>query len=277
MDEIRIDGLKIYGYHGVYPEEEAKGQNFILSLRLFLCLQEAGLTDDLALSISYEEVCLFVKEVFSEKRFSLIEALAEHLSCRLFAKYPKLEELALTVSKPEAPIDADFSNVSVCIRRKRHLVYLAYGANEGDALRQIKDGLQMIADDPFCELLAATEPERSTPYGGVEQPDFYNGAAKIRTLYGPHDLLRFLHKVEEAQGLDRSKKTHWGPRPLDLDILFYDDLVLAGPELVIPHPDIQNRDFVLEPLVKLEPQLLHPVLKKTAAELAAEVKEKHLV
>ena len=72
MDEIFIEGLKIYGYHGVYPEEEARGQNFVLSVRLFLSLQEAGLSDELDKSISYEEVCLFLKDIFNRQRHQLI-------------------------------------------------------------------------------------------------------------------------------------------------------------------------------------------------------------
>ena len=277
MDEIFIEGLKIYGYHGVYPEEEAGGQNFILSVRLFLSLQEAGLGDELDKSISYEEVCLFLKDEFNRQRHQLIETVAERLSAALFKKYDALKELELRVAKPEAPIDAVFENVSVCIRRKRHIVYLAYGANEGDCLKQIRDGLKMIDEDPHCGLTEKTEPIVTTPYGGVEQQDFYNGAAKIWTLYEPHELLKFLHKVEAAQGLERDKKQHWGPRALDLDIIFYDDIVLDSADLTIPHPDMAARDFVLKPLAQLAPFYRHPLTKKTVAEMAAVPMETHIV
>ena len=277
MDEIFIEGLKIYGYHGVYPEEEARGQNFVLSVRLFLSLQEAGLGDELDKSISYEEVCLFLKDEFNRQRHQLIETVAERLSAALFKKYKELKELEIRVAKPEAPIDADFENVSVCIRRKRHTVYIAYGANEGDCLEQIAGGLKMIDEDPLCGLIQKTEPIVTTPYGGVEQQDFYNGAAAIWTLYEPHELLKFLHKVEAAQGLERDKKQHWGPRALDLDIIFYDDIVIDSRDLVIPHPDMAARDFVLKPLSQLAPFYRHPLTKKTVAEMAAVPIETHIV
>ena len=277
MDEIQIEGLRIFGYHGVYPEEEARGQDFVLSLRLFLSLQQAGLSDGLDKSISYEEVCLFIKDEFNKQRHQLIETVAERLSAALFRKYAGLKELEIKLSKPDAPIDAQFEKVSVCIRRKRHIVYLAYGANEGDCQKQISEGLKMIDDDSFCAIMKKTEPLISTPYGGVEQQDFYNGAVRIWTLYEPHELLRFLHRVEEAQGLDRSKKQHWGPRALDLDIIFYDDLVLDDEDLVIPHPDMAARDFVLKPLAQLAPYFRHPITKKTVAEMAAASVEKHIV
>ncbi len=277
MDEIDIRGLKIYGNHGVYPQEEAKGQNFYLSLRLFLSLQEAGMGDDLEKSISYEEVCLFIKESFNKKRHLLIESLAERIACELFDKYESLTELELEVAKPEAPVDADFENVSVTIRRKRHIVYLAYGANEGDCEKQIAQGFRMIAEDDHCGLIRKTDPVVTTPYGGVEQQDFYNGAAVIWTLYAPEQLLGFIHRIEEAAGVDRSKKIHWGPRKLDLDIIFFDDLVIDSSDLVIPHPDMASRDFVLKPLAQLAPYYRHPLTKKTVAEMAAAPMEAHIV
>jgi len=277
MDEIFIEGLKIYGYHGVYPQEEARGQNFVLSVRLFLSLQQAGLTDDLTKSISYEEVCLFLKEEFNKERHQLIETVAERLAAALFKKYESLCALELRVAKPEAPIAVDFKNVSVCISRKRHIVYLSYGANEGDCPTQIEGGFKRIDEDPCCGVIKKTRPLITTPYGGVAQQDFYNGAAKIWTLYEPHELLKFLHDVEASQGLDRSKKTHWGPRALDLDILFYDDIVLDDEELTIPHPDMENRDFVMKPLAELAPFYRHPLTKKTVAMMAAAPMEEHIV
>ena len=100
---------------------------------------------------------------------------------------------------------------------------------------------------------------------------------RIWTLYEPHELLKFLHDVEASQGLDRSKKTHWGPRALDLDILFYDDIVLDDEELTIPHPDMGNRDFVMKPLAELAPFYRHPLTKKTVAMMAAAPMEEHIV
>lgn len=276
MDEICIKGLRLFGYHGVYPEEEERGQDFYIDLKLFLSTQAAGISDELEDSISYEEVCEFVTAEFKKKRYRLIEAVAENLSCALFRKYTGLSELELKLSKPEAPLDAVFEDVSVTIRRKKHVVYIAYGANEGDSLRQIEDSIAMIDKDPFCKVVRMTRPIQSTPYGDVVQNDFYNGVLEIYTLYNPVDLMKRLHEIERFQGLDRDKKIHWGPRPLDLDILLYDNEVIDLPGLTVPHRDMVNRDFVMIPLAELAPHVRHPLLGLTIGELAKKPMEKHL-
>ena len=118
---------------------------------------------------------------------------------------------------------------------------------------------------------------KSTPYGGVEQADFCNLVCEAETLYEPEQLLKRLREIEAQQGVVHAKKRHWGPRKLDLDILFYDDLVMDSETLVIPHPDIEARDFVLLPLKELVPYLRHPLNKKTVAEMANGLKEKHIL
>ncbi len=276
MDEIRIVGLKVYAYHGVYARENEQGQDFIINAVLRCSTQRAGINDDLEASISYEEVCEILQREMKVKVWKLIEAVAEHLSVVLFAKYPILQELSLEIRKPDAPIDADFQSVSVCIHRKRHTVYLAYGSNEGDCEHQIQEGIAAIDHDLFCRVKHMTRPLRSTPYGGVEQKDFYNGVIQIETIYEPMELLRFLQSVEKAQGRDREHAVHWGPRTLDLDILLYDDLVYDSRDLVIPHPEMAKRDFVLLPLAELAPYVRHPLSGKTIREMAQDPMEKHV-
>lgn len=276
MDEIRIRGLKVYAYHGVYARENEQGQDFIINAVMGVSTQQAGLTDDLEASISYEEVCEILQREMKAHTRKLLEAVAEHLSIVLFAKYQALQELTLEIEKPDAPIDADFQSVSVRIHRKRHTVYVAYGANEGDCENQIQEGIAAIDRDPCCRVRRMTKPVKSTPYGGVEQRDFYNGVLRMETIYEPMELLRFLHRVEQAQGRDREHGIHWGPRPLDLDILLYDDLVYDSKELVIPHPEMAKRDFVILPLAEIAPFVRHPLTGKTIREMAEAPMEKHV-
>ncbi|MBQ6095986.1 MAG: 2-amino-4-hydroxy-6-hydroxymethyldihydropteridine diphosphokinase, partial [Lachnospiraceae bacterium] len=108
------------------------------------------------------------------------------------------------------------------------------------------------------------------PYGGVEQDDFLNAALALETLLSPKELLELLHDIERDAG--RTREVHWGPRTLDMDILFYDKLVYEDEELILPHIDLQNREFVLKPMCELAPFLRHPVLGKTMQELLDELK-----
>lgn len=276
MDEIRIRGLKVFAYHGVYARENEQGQDFIINLTMGCSTQKAGINDDLEASVSYEEVCEILQQEMKAQTWKLLEAVTEHISAVLFAKYPILRELTLEIQKPDAPIDADFQVVSVCIHRKRHTVYLAYGSNEGDCVHHIEEGIAAIDHDPFCRVKHMTRPIKSTPYGGVEQRDFYNGVLRMETIYEPMELLHFLHGVEKAQGRDREHSVHWGPRPLDLDILLYDDLVYDSKDLVIPHPEMAKRDFVILPLAEIAPFVRHPLTGKTIREMAQAPMEKHV-
>ena len=106
----------------------------------------------------------------------------------------------------------------------------------------------------------------------MEQDDFLNGVLEAETLYSPEELLARIQ--EEEKIAERKREIHWGPRTLDLDILFYDDLILAKEDLSIPHPDMKNRRFVLEPLAVLAPAFVHPVYRKTVADLLRELNER---
>ena len=109
----------------------------------------------------------------------------------------------------------------------------------------------------------------TAPYGVTDQDEFLNGALILKTLLTPEELLKVLNGIEAEA--DRVRTLRWGPRTLDLDILFYDDLVIDTPTLHIPHIDMQRRDFVLTPLAQLSPYKRHPVLNKTVAELKGEL------
>ncbi len=277
MDEIRIENLKIYAYHGVFAEENRNGQNFYVNVTMEADLQHAGLTDELEETISYAEVCEVVRERMLGRTCSLIEAAAEDLSTELFRRYDRLQKAEIEIRKPEAPIDADFTSVSVKIRRSRHVAYIAYGSNMGDIEKQIDEGIRQIGEDPMCRIRKASEKLTTTPYGGVAEGNFCNGILEIETLYTPRELLRRLHEIEASQG--RERKEHWGSRTLDLDIIFYDDMILDSEDLVIPHPDMQNRDFVVVPMAEIAPYYRHPLLKKTMSEMCKEITsaERHIL
>jgi 2-amino-4-hydroxy-6-hydroxymethyldihydropteridine diphosphokinase len=104
------------------------------------------------------------------------------------------------------------------------------------------------------------------PVGPVEQDNFLNAALRIETSLSPHQLLSELQRIETA-GFGRKRTVRWGPRSIDLDILFYGDLTVAGEELTIPHPRLHERRFVLVPLVEIAPDLVHPGIGRSLAEI----------
>lgn len=144
-------------------------------------------------------------------------------------------------------------------------VYLAFGANLGDRVATIRRALAMLA--PAVRVTAVSPLYETPPAYLTDQPAFVNGALRAETDLAPQALLAHLKGIERALG--RTASVRYGPRPIDLDILFYGDRVLAEPGLEIPHPRLAERAFVLRPLADIAPALAHPVLGRTVAALLA--------
>ncbi len=269
MDEINIDGLEVYAYHGVLPEEKERGQFFYVNAVLFTDMRCAGMTDDLNHATDYGVVCNFIDKFMKEHTYNLIETVAEQLAQALLLEFRKIASLRLEIRKPSAPIELVFDSVSVEIERGWHEAYVAFGSNIGDKEKYIDDAIKAIGKLPQIEVLAVSDKIVTKPYGNVEQDDFVNGVMKIKTLLPADELLQILHQVEAHAG--RERKVHWGPRTLDLDILFYDDEIITKENLTVPHPDMKNRDFVLKPLLQIAPYKLHPVYHKTIADMYEEL------
>ena len=150
-----------------------------------------------------------------------------------------------------------------------HIAYLGLGANLGDPAATLAAARDALARLPQCRLLACSALYRTAPVGGPPgQPDYLNAALALATRLPPAALLEQCLALEERFGRQRSEPS--GPRTLDIDLLLYDDLVLDSPKLVLPHPRLHLRRFVLEPLCDLAPQLLLP---GTGAPLSRVLKE----
>lgn len=268
-DEIRIERLEVYAFHGVYPEEREKGQRFQVDAVLYADTRRAGLEDELTLSVDYGQVCLFIDKWMKENPCKLLEAVAERLSEAILLNYDLISAVDLEIRKPNAPIPLSFGCVSVRVHRGWHRAYLGIGSNMGDREGYIKGALQALQVHAGIRLTRVSDLLETAPYGGVEQDDFINGAVEIETLLTPEELLEALHEIENGAG--RKRTLRWGPRTLDLDILFYDRLVYESDTLVIPHPDLENRDFVLRPLSTLAPGYRHPILAKSVKRLLQEL------
>lgn len=128
---------------------------------------------------------------------------------------------------------------------------LALGGNVGDVRATIEQAIAMLCDGFAVRLLSRSSDYRTPPWGVPDQPPFINAAIAVATTLPPHDLLQRALTVERSFGRDRGREQHWGPRPLDIDLLAYDDLVLADADLTLPHPRLFERAFVLMPLAEI--------------------------
>ena len=149
---------------------------------------------------------------------------------------------------------------------EEHIVYIALGSNLGDRPANLKQAITSLT--PQMEVKAKSAVYETPPWGFDDQPKFLNQVIKAKTYLEPEPLLKHLKRLELTLG--RKESFPNGPRLIDLDILFYDDRVLNTSSLVIPHPRLQERGFVLLPLMDIEPDLVHPVSKKSVRELVAE-------
>jgi 2-amino-4-hydroxy-6-hydroxymethyldihydropteridine diphosphokinase len=142
-------------------------------------------------------------------------------------------------------------------------------------INHIDLAIELIDQDYYCDVDAVSSIYESEPYGDAGQENFFNAVCKVETYYEPSDLFYFLKNIEEQIG--RKKTEKWGPREIDLDILFYNNLIYTDELLTIPHKDILNRDFVLVPLCEFEPEFVHPVLNKKICEVSTLTNKKHIV
>ncbi len=268
-DIIKIENLEVFAHHGVYPQETADGQNFYINAALYLNARDAGQADNLALSVNYGEVCHFMNDYMKNHTCKLIEAAAEHMAEAVLLSFPLLRQIELEIRKPHAPIGLPFESVSVKIRRGWHTVYLALGSSMGKREEYISGAIESMREEERIRVKRVSDIIRTAPYGRAAKEEFLNGALKAETLFTPKELLDYLHILEANAGRERT--IHWGDRTLDVDIIFYDDIVMSTDKLTIPHKDMQNRDFVLAPLAQIDPYILHPLLHKTVGALLKEL------
>lgn len=146
--------------------------------------------------------------------------------------------------------------------------YIALGSNLGDRELKLLTAVAELGKLPETRVTALSPFYETEPVGEVTQDPFYNAVARLVTQLAPRELLAELQRIE-TQVFQRKKTVHWGPRTMDLDILFYGDLVYTDADLTIPHPHLAERRFVLQPLADIAPNLVHPSLGKSIAELLA--------
>ncbi|MDD5258484.1 MAG: 2-amino-4-hydroxy-6-hydroxymethyldihydropteridine diphosphokinase [bacterium] len=145
------------------------------------------------------------------------------------------------------------------------IVYLGLGTNLGNKKKNIKEAIRLLRRE--TKVLKVSSFYKTKPVGYLDQPDFLNAVAEIKTSLTPLQLLKQVKVIEKSLG--RIKSVHWGPRLIDIDILLYNNKIIRTKKLVIPHLDLERRWFILKPLTEIAPEMIHPVLKKKIKDLLA--------
>ena len=149
-------------------------------------------------------------------------------------------------------------------------IFLLLGTNLGDRMVNLSVARGHI-EQKVGMIDNASPIYKTAPWGNTDQPEFYNQALSLGTGFSPHELLENVLEIETMMGRQRREK--WGARIIDIDILFYGEMVVTTPQLIIPHPGILHRRFVLQPMAEIAGELIHPELRKTISTLLNECED----
>ncbi|MBT1175102.1 2-amino-4-hydroxy-6-hydroxymethyldihydropteridine diphosphokinase [Bifidobacterium sp. LC6] len=283
MDTITLTGVSANGTHGVLDFEHQRAQPFIVDATLYLDLAAAGQSDALGDTVDYGRVAKDIVAVIEGEHVDLIEKLAQRIAERILAIEP-IAKVDITVHKPHAPITVPFADVAVSISRVRdaqgaavpvhethvnadaagrtvpstqpqhgvHHAVVALGGNVGDVKSTLRAAVREIDGLPGTQVTGISPLYRTAAWGMADgTPDFLNAVVELETTQRSHELLASLQDIERAHG--RNREHHWDSRPLDLDIIDFDGISSADPDLSLPHPRAWQRAFVLAPWNALDP------------------------
>lgn len=272
MDKIYLKNVEFFANHGVFKEEKSLGQKFVLDIELTLDLRVSGMTGDLSKSVHYGELCHGIEKEFKKETYDLIETAAEKVAEYILNNYEFILKAKVQLKKPWAPIGRHLEYAAVEIERRWNKAYLSIGSNMGEKEKNLNEAINKLREDNKIKILEVSSFIKTEPWGVLDQEEFINAAIIIKTLLSPEELMKKLLDTELEMKRERVKK--WGPRIIDLDIIFYEDLITEGTFITLPHPRMEEREFVLEPLNEIAPYKIHPILKKRVFKILEELKAK---
>jgi dihydroneopterin aldolase / 2-amino-4-hydroxy-6-hydroxymethyldihydropteridine diphosphokinase len=267
-DRIDINGLTVTTVVGALPHEREIAQPLRIDLSIHVDLRDAGRSDELGDTVHYGLVTEQVADVVRENKDVLLERLADRVA-EVVVGFDRVEAVDVSVTKLRPPIGEHIETTAVLISRtpadfevrprSAHRAIVALGSNLGD-----RKGYLRFAVRELGGVITQSEVFETDPVGGPDDQGAYlNMVVAIDTPLDPFAFLRRCQHVE-ASAL-RQRVVRWGPRTLDVDILFYDDVTMSSPELTIPHPMYAERRFVLAPLAEVAPERCPPGWDDTLA------------
>lgn len=257
MDRIDINGLRVMAVVGVLPHEREAAQPLQIDLSLQVDLHDAGHSDDLGDTANYGAVSEAVAAVVRESKDLLLERLAARVA-EVALGFDRVEQVTATITKLRPPIPEDVASTAITVTRHRrelgvpstavHTAIVALGSNLGD-----REDYLRFAVDQLGDVVATSQVWETAPVGGPEgQGAYLNMVAVVRTHLDPYAFMRHGQRIEAAAL--RQRLVRWGPRTLDVDLLFHDDTRIESTELTLPHPRYAERRFVLAPLSEVAPE-----------------------
>ena len=264
MDKITLSKMEFEGHTGCLDFEKTDGQKFIVSLDIFADRIKGCYTDDLADTVDYAKIYEITKDIVAGDNGNLIERLAQKISDGVLKADDRIDIVQVTVSKPEAPVKGIFETMEVTITRcRKEFVILSLGSNLGDREANLNAAEEALRALPGIDGFTLASIYETEPVGLEDQPYFLNTCVGFYTDIEPFELLDKIHVIEND--LLRTRDVHWGPRTIDIDIIFYGDKVIMKPELTVPHPRWHLRSFVTVPLREIKDVGLdHPDDKKVS-------------
>ncbi len=296
MFKIFVKNLKLYGYHGVRELEKNDGQYFLFSIEVLIEDSDYSGRDKLENTLSYSDVIREVKRINKTEKYDLLETFSQVLANRIMELSGLVRKVNIRIEKPSPPIDEKLDTVGVeyvldkdgsrpvktgklkpgNTKKSKtgdsNIVYLSLGSNMGNRKINLKKALKLLKGNPGIDIENISSLYETEPMYVEDQKSFYNIVvrASIESTMGPFELLGSIKAIE--YGLGRRKVgARYGPRLIDIDILYFGDEVIKSEILEIPHPKIIERKFVLLPLSEIAPDI-----KVGRSDIKKYIKKTHL-
>lgn len=277
MFKIFVKDLKLYGYHGVREHEKKDGQYFLFNIDIHIKDSDYTGRDELENTLSYSDVIREVKKINKSKKFDLLETFCQVLAKRIMEISILVESVIVRIEKPSPPIDEKLDAVGIeyilnrsvfrpvktvdkksddsigSVSNNINEAYLSLGSNTGNRKLNLKRAIELLGDNPEINIDAVSSIYETEPMYVKDQGSFYNLVIRVSiSNLGPFELLGFIKAIEYKLGRKKGG-TRYGPRPIDIDILYFGSEKIESDILQIPHPGISGRRFVLLPLSEIAP------------------------